>query len=111
MEEKNEEFYGLFFNKSAILKLSRWAGILAWAVLVAYLATFLVSFIQFMVQFSTGLFFQKGMSVWDLLSFFNPYFTMPIPGITYFFGLKFVQNGLLILMEMEENTRRFARSK
>ncbi len=111
MEEKRESFPGLFFDKSAILNLSRWAGILAWAALGVYLFTFVTSFAQFMIQFAAGLFFQKGMSFVDLLSFFNPYLTMPVPGIAYFFGLKFVQHSLLILMEMEENTRRASRLK
>lgn len=111
MQEKSESFPGLFFDKSNILSFSRWAGILAWVVLGAYLFTFATSFTQFMIQFATGLFYQKGMSVVDLLSFFNPYLTMPVPGIVYFFGLKFVQHCLLILLEMEENTRRAAHSR
>lgn len=111
MDEKRETFLGLFFDKSTILNLSRWAGILAWVVLGAYLFTFLTSFTQFMMQFSTGVFYQKGMSFIDFLSFFNPFLTMPMPGVAYFFGLKFVQHTLLILLEMEENTRRASRSK
>lgn len=111
MDEKRVNFPGLFFDKSAILNLARWAGVLAWVALGAYLFTFVVSFTQFMFQFANGLYFQKGISVVDLLSFFNPYPTMPVPGIAYFFGLKFVQHSLLILLEMEENTRRAARSK
>ena len=111
MEEKRESFYGLFFDKSAVLKLSRWAGIFAWAVLGIYLFTSLISFAQFMTQFVTGVYFQKGMSIFDLLSFFSLYLMMPLPGVVYFFGLKFVQNGLLILMEMEESARRSVRSK
>ncbi|NWF63679.1 MAG: hypothetical protein HXY38_05160 [Chloroflexi bacterium] len=111
MDEKRESFFGIFFDKSAVLKLSRWAGMLAWVALGAYLFTFLTSFTQFMMQFITGMFFQKGMSIVDVLSFFNPYLTLPIPGIVYFFGLKFVEHSLLILLEMEESARRSARSK
>ena len=111
MEEKRDTYLGKFFDKSAILRLSRWAGIFAWVALITHLLVFVLSFTQFMIQFATGLFFQKGMSLVDLLSFFNPYLTMSIPGIVYFFGLKFVQNGLLILLEMEESARRTANSK
>ena len=109
MAENREPFLGIFFDKSAILKLSRWAGILAWVTLATYLFTFSTSFTQFMMQFVTGVYFQKGMSFVDLLSFFNPYLTMPMPGIVYFFGLKFVQHALLILLEMEESARRSTR--
>lgn len=109
MEEKQEPFYGAFFDKSAIIKLARWAGIFSWVALITHLLVFALSFTQFLIQFATGLFFQKGLSLIDLMSFFNPYLTMSIPGIVYFFGLKFVQNGLLILLEMEESARRTAR--
>ena len=111
MEEKQIPFYGSFIEKSAVLKISRWAGIFAWVALITHLIVFVLSFTQFLIQFATGLFFQKGMSLVDLMSFFNPYLTMSIPGIVYFFGLKFVQHGLLILLEMEESARRTARSK
>ncbi|MEN9561789.1 MAG: hypothetical protein RIR73_33 [Chloroflexota bacterium] len=110
-EEKQAPFYGSFIEKSAILKIAHWAGIFAWVVLIANLIVFILSFTQFAIQLATGLFYQKGMSLIDLMSFFNPYLTMWTPGIVYFFGLKFVQHGLLILLEMEESARRTARSK
>lgn len=110
MQEKHDTFYGTFFDKSAVLKISRWAGIFAWVVLVIYLLTSTVSFIQFMTQFITGVFYQKGMSIFDLLGFFTPYLMQALPGVVYFFGLKFVQNTLLILLEMEESARRSARN-
>jgi hypothetical protein len=111
MEEKRETFYGTFFDKSAILKISRWAGIFAWVVLGVYLFTSLISFVQFMQQFVSGVFYQKGMSIFDLIGFFTPYLLQSVPGITYFFGMKFVEYGLLILLEMEESARRTANSK
>lgn len=111
MEDKNTTFYASFFDKSAVLKVSRWAGIFAWVVLVVYLLTSLISFAQFITQFVTGVFYQKGMSIFDLLSFFTPYLMQSLPGVVYFFGLKFIENGLLILLEMEESARRTARGK
>ncbi len=109
MEEKHERFYGTFFDKDSVLKIARWAGILAWVVLGIYLFTSLVMFIIFIQQFASGIYYQKGMSIFDLFSFFNPYLIQPLPGILYFFGLKFVQHALLILLDMEESTRRSAR--
>ncbi|GAB4500142.1 MAG: hypothetical protein OHK003_19040 [Anaerolineales bacterium] len=111
MEEKNTTFYAAFFDKSAVLKISRWAGVFAWVVLMIYLLTSLVSFAQFITQFVTGVFYQKGMSIFDLLGFFTPYLMQFLPGVVYFFGLKFVESGLLILLEMEESARRAARGK
>ena len=66
---------------------------------------------QFMIQYVTGIYFQKGMSIFDILGFFNPYLLMLMPGLLYFAGLKFIQHSLLILLDMEDNTRRAARNK
>lgn len=109
MKEKN--FYATYFNKDAVIKFSRWAGILAWVVLVIYILTSLNSFLQFILQFATGIYYQKGMSIFDLIGFFSPYFIQIMPGIVYFFGLKFVEHASLILMDIEESTRRVTREK
>jgi len=109
MKENRESFLGAYFDKDAILKVSRWAGILAWVVLGIYLFTSVVSLIQFLSQLFAGIFFQKGMSIFDFMSFFTPYLLLPLPGVMYFFGLRFVQHTLLIFLEVEENTRNFAR--
>ncbi|MDP1545505.1 MAG: hypothetical protein Q8L87_05730 [Anaerolineales bacterium] len=110
MEEKRERFYATFFDKDAVLKLSHWAGILAWVALGVHLFTTGINFFQFMQQFVTGIFYQKGMSILDLISFFNPYLLQFLPGVIQFFGLKFVENALLILLDMEESARRSARN-
>ncbi len=109
MEEKHNHFYGTFFNKDSVLKIARWSGILAWVVLGVYLFTAAITFIQFMQQFMTGVYYQKGMSIFDLISFFTPYLIQPLPGVIYFFGLKFVEHSLLIFMDVEESARRSAR--
>ena len=109
MKEKN--FYATYFNKDTVLKFSRWAGILAWVVLVIYILTSLNSFLQFILQFATGIYYQKGMSIFDLIGFFSPYFIQIVPGFVYFFGLKFVEHASLILMDIEESTRRTTREK
>jgi hypothetical protein len=110
MEERHDKFFGTFFDKSAVLNLARWAGILAWIMLGIYIFTSIVSVAQFVRQLSSGFLFEKGMLITDLLSFFTPFLLQPLPGIVYFFGLKFVENGLLLLLEIEESARRSARS-
>jgi hypothetical protein len=42
---------------------------------------------------------------------FTPYLQQPLPGLFYFFGLQAVSKGLLIFLDMEDNTRRAARTK
>jgi hypothetical protein len=114
MSESSElrtNFAGTYFERDKILQISRIAGIFAWILLVIYLLTTLISFTQFMIQFSTGLFYQKGMAGVDVLGFFTPYLLQPVPGLIYFAGLKFMQHTLLILLDIEDNTRRAARNK
>jgi hypothetical protein len=38
-----------------------------------------------------------------------PYLQQPIPGILYFFSLQGISRILLIMLDMEDNTRRAAR--
>jgi len=109
MEEKRSSFYGAYFNKSATLAISRWAGILAWVVLAVYLTFWMISFLQFIRQFSLGLMYEKGITTIDMFSIFTPYLTQPLPGIAYFFGLKFVEHTLQIFLDVEESVRRAAR--
>lgn len=110
MKENRKSFLGAYFDKDAILKISRWAGILAWVILGVYIFTSGVTIIQFLQQLFTGIYYQKGMSIFDFMSFFTPYLLQPLPGVVYFFGLKFVQHTLLIFLEVEENTRNSAQS-
>jgi hypothetical protein len=114
MSESNDtrtNFAGTYFDRDKVMQISRIAGIFAWIALGVYVITTLVSFGQFMIQYVTGIFYQKGMSIFDTLSYFNPYLLQLMPGLLYFAGLKFVQHSLLILLDMEDNTRRAARNK
>ncbi|MFN8381862.1 MAG: hypothetical protein U0V02_07985 [Anaerolineales bacterium] len=107
--EKHSGFLATYFNRDAVLRIARTAGIFAWIVLGVYVFTTLISVSQFMLQFSTGIYFQKGMSSIDVINFFTPYLLQPLPGLSYFIGLKFAEHGLLILLDVEDNTRRAAR--
>lgn len=109
MEDKKTNFYGTYFSKDTVLKIARWSGILAWVLLIVLSFFALNSFLQFLFQYSAGVFFQKGMSVFDLIGYFSPYPQQFAPGIIYFFGLKFVQHASLILLDIEESARRAAR--
>jgi hypothetical protein len=112
MSESNEKqagFLGTYFDRDGILRLSRWADVLAWVVLTVYLLTWLVSLILFFAQFLSGMFFDKGGTFLTTFSLFTPYLQQPLPGVFYFFALQGISKGLLILLDMEDNTRRAAR--
>ena len=113
MTESNENrtgFLATYYDRDSVLKIARVAGIFAWIALGVYTFTTLISFTQFMLQFVTGIFYQKGMSIVDVVNYFSPYFLQFMPGLVYFIGLKFAEHGLLILLDIEDNTRRAARN-
>jgi len=112
MSESNEKqvsFLGTYFDRDAVLRLSRWADILAWVILTVYVLSWLVSMLLFLAQYFSGLYFDKGATFLTVLSIFAPYLLQPLPGLFYFFGLQAISKGLLILLDMEDNTRRAAR--
>lgn len=104
-------FLGTYFDRDGVLRLSRWADIVAWIVLTVYLLSWLFSILLFFSQFFNGLYFDKGMTFLNIFNMFAPYLQQPLPGIFYFFGLQAISKGLLIFLDLEDNTRRAARTK
>jgi hypothetical protein len=102
-------FLGTYFDRDSILRISRWAEILAWVTLTIYILNWLFSTLLFFSQFFNGMFMDKGMTFLNAINFFSPYLLQPLPGVFYFFGLQAVSKVLLILLDMEDNTRRAAR--
>ena len=114
MSEPNEKqavFLGTYFDRDGVLRLSRWADVIAWIILTIYIVLWLVSMLIFLAQYFNGLYFDKGATFLNVINMFAPYIMQPLPGIFYFFGLQAVSKGLLIFLDMEDNTRRAARSK
>jgi hypothetical protein len=113
MSESNEKqaaFLGTYFDRDSVLRLSRWADIVAWVVLTIYLLSWSFSIILFFAQYYSGLYMEKGMTFLNVFNMFAPYLQQPLPGLFYFFGLQAVSKGLLIFLDMEDNTRRAARN-
>lgn len=112
MSEANEKqagFLGTYFDRDGILRLSRWADVIAWILLTVYLLSWLLNLLLFLCQFFGGFYMDKGATLLTTLNMFAPYMYQPMPGVFYFFGLQAVSKGLLIFLDMEDNTRRAAR--
>ena len=107
--EKQEKFLGAYFDRDSVLRLSRWAETSAWVVLTVYILTWLFSLLLFLAQYFNGLMGDKGMSFLMAFNLFSPYLTQPLPGVFYFFGLQAVSKVLLILLDLEDHSRRVAR--
>ncbi len=109
--EKQASFLGTYFDRDGVLRLSRWADVVAWIVLTVYLLTWLFSLLLYFGQYFNGLYADKGVTFLNVINMFTPFLQQPLPGVFYFFGLQAVSKGLLIFLDMEDNTRRAARSK
>jgi hypothetical protein len=108
--EKQDKFFGAYVDRDVVLRLSRWADGTAWVVLTIYVLTWLFSVLLFISQYFNGLYFAKGSeSFLATFSLFSPYLQQVLPGLFYFFGLQGISKGMLILLDMEDNTRRAAR--
>lgn len=112
MKRSNEEktgFLGTYFDRDAALRLARWAGILAWVLLAMYTYTTLVSTGQFLMLVASGAASYAGTNLFDRLSIPTMQISQLSPGLVYFVMLKISQQILLILMDVEDNSRRAAR--
>ena len=104
--EKPTSYFGTYFDRDSILRIARWADIIAWVTLTIYVVSWLSTMLLVLSQYYNGMFMDKGATFLNGINMFSPYLQQPLPGIFYFFGLQAVSKGLLILMDMEDNTRR-----
>lgn len=109
-QESPTRFAGTYFDRDIVLTVGHWALILSWVIAAIYLVTWLASLGQFLVQFTNGLFFSKGMTIFDTINMISTYLLQPAQGVIYFFALQGIGHGLHILMDIEDNTRRAAKS-
>lgn len=107
--EKRIGFLGTYFDRDAVLRLARLAGALAWVLLGFYVYTTLISIGQFWVLVATGVASYEGVNLFDRLSIPTMQISQLSPGLVYFITLKTAQQVLLILLDVEDNSRRAAR--
>ena len=100
-------FMGTYFDRSLVIRISRWAEISAWIVAGVYALDLIVAVGVFILSTMRG--FWAGMGFTDYLQNILFIIERPFRGIAYFFALQAIGKALLILMDMEDNTRRAAR--
>ena len=101
--EKPTGFLGTYFDRDEVLKLEFWARIISWGVLLAY--TYDVGYNAFQIVYS-ALINSIPLDWWFLGSTVSKIG----PGAVLFIILQVAAKSLLILMDIEDNTRRSARS-
>lgn len=107
--DNRTEFLGTYFNRDTALRMARWADILAWVLLAFYVYTTLVSTGQLLSVLFSGAASYAGTNIFDRLSIPTMQISQLVPGLVYFVMLKIAQQVLLILLDVEDNSRRAAR--
>jgi hypothetical protein len=103
MEQENRSnFAGTYFDKDSVLRLERWLRIVAWFLLAAYLVEAGYSVIQTLYNSLAA-----GYPV-DFY-FFLSTFSRALQGWMLFIVLQAIAKITLILLDIEDNTRRAAR--
>jgi hypothetical protein len=105
--DKTTHFLGTYFSKDAILRLVSAAKIISWVVVGIYAFEWLIQALAMVLQISGGSW--TGMGFTDVAQSILYLFEQPLRGVVYFIVLQGVAQGLLMFMDMEDNTRRAAR--
>ena len=107
--EKRTRFLGTYFDRDGSLRVARWANFLAWVILAMYAYTTFVSIGQQVHLLASGAISYEGLTIFDRMSIPTLQISQLIPGLVYFVTLKVAQQALLILLDVEDNSRRAAR--
>ena len=108
-DSESSGFLGTYFERDAVLRMAAVARVSSWVILVIYALFAVNSMIQLVTQFSQGMFYAKGSTLINILGIASGYFMQPLIGLLYFVALQGISFVLLILLDVEDNTRRAAR--
>ena len=101
--KRSTNFLGTYFDHDSVLRLDLWARIIAWGVLAAYVFEAGYSAFQNVYGAIIGGYPLDWYSVFMTLSHV-------LQGAVLFFLLHIAAKALLILLDIEDNTRRAARA-
>ncbi len=104
MEKEKEEapYLGMYLGRDSALRLERWARVVAWATLAAYLLEALYNAAQGFFNATQGGYALDAYFYFSLLTRF-------LQGAGIGVVILILAKALLILMDVEDNTRRAAR--
>jgi hypothetical protein len=105
--EEKSGFVATYFSKEVVMRIAQYAEIASWVVLGVYAFDLALSMGVYVLQMTRGLIGPMGPS--DVLVNAVYLIERPFRGVAYFFALQAVGHILLILLDIEDNTRRGAR--
>ena len=107
MSDSREHFLGTYFDRDAVLRMARLIGVLSWVVAGIYAFDLVLSLGILGLQYARHLIMPMGFT--DVAQNLLFIFERPLHGVLYFAAMQAVSKGLLILLDLEDNTRRAAR--
>ena len=107
MNDKDRRFLGTYFDRDSVMRWSRIIMILAWITAGIYAVDMAVSIGIMGLQYARG--FMQGMGPTDWIQQFLYILEKSLHGVLYFAMLIAISKGMLIALDVEENTRRAAR--
>ena len=102
-------FSGTYFDKDAVIRIARFLKLASWIVAGVYIFQFIVNFGVFILQLIRKLVYIGGPT--DLMQQIIWQIQPSLAGLIFFAALQAIALGLLILLDIEDNTRRAARGK
>jgi hypothetical protein len=103
MRVARREFLGTYFDRDGVMRLSRILRLLAWVVAGIYALDLLVGLGTIGMQYLRG--FMVGAGITDVAQTLLYTLERPVHGVVYFAVLQTLAEGILIIMDVEDNTR------
>ncbi len=98
---------GTYFDRDAVLRMARWLAILSWVVAAIYAWDVVLSVGIWVLQYMRHLIMPMGFT--DIAQQVLFILERPLHGVLYFAAMQAVSKGLLIMLDIEDNTRRAAK--
>lgn len=102
-------FAGTYFDKDTVLRLTHLLKIASWIVAGIYIYQLILNLGIFILQLIRGLVYIGGPT--DFMLQLGWQIQPSLAGLIFFVALQAIAQGLLILLDIEDNTRRAARGK
>ncbi len=106
-KESQVGFLATYFDRDSVLRMAHVIAILSWIVVGIYTLDVVVNLGVFLLQTLRGII--SGWGLTDYLQNILMILERPLHGLLYFAAMQAVSKGLLIFLDVEDNTRRAAR--
>ncbi len=107
MTEEKQKFLGTYFDRDAVIKMARIIAILSWVVAGIYIFDMVLSLGIWFLQYIRHLIMVLGFT--DFAQQILFILERPLHGALYFAAMQAVSKGMLMMLDIEDNTRRAAR--